>query len=155
MSKTKNQSKPQLKLGLGYSGSKFFQFISYRIKRYVVLLEQFSYWRSPLVWLLIFLNVVFSYAIISFSSSAHSLPPEISLFHYAGRLQDILFDSSLIPILVVIFGLIQFIVLLISSHIHYKLRDLSQFILAISVLLTILFFLSLYKSISVTLPIST
>ena len=152
MSTSKKNDKPQMSLGLEYSGNRLLQFLSFRTKKYVNIIEQFSYWRSPLVWLLIFLNVVFAYSLISFVSGTAGIPPEIPLFPFSPQIDGVMFDTSLVSTLVIIFGLTQFIVILISFRLYYKLKDLSQFVLAISALLTVLFFLALYKSIEITLP---
>lgn len=150
--KKHNEKEPQLELGLTVPGNQFAARVKHRTRYVVLLLEQFSYWRSALLWFLILTNVVCSYALFSILKTVEGVPPTIPLLYYADSTSGILVETHVIPYFTAIYLGIQCFIIFLCFRLHFKVRALSQFLLIISILLTVLFFAGLYKSITLTLP---
>lgn len=150
----KNRNKePQLALGLKYSENRIIRFILYRARRISLILDQLTFWRSPVLWLLLFLNGVLIYSLLPLLTS-DKLPPDVPIFYYGLTTETILFPSDWLEYLFAGFLATQFVSILVSSGLYYRLKQLSFFILLSSILTTFLFGITVFKSVTLTLPIS-
>lgn len=147
------KKEPQLVLGLKYSENRFLRFFLYRAQKFTLLLDQLSFWRSPILWLLIFTNGMLFYLLYP-SLISEKLPPGIPIFNYALTTNSVLFPSENLFYFLGAFLGAQLFSVYIASRTYYRLKQLSLFILLSSILSTFLFGVTMYKSISLTLPIS-
>lgn len=150
--KSKREKEPQLRLGLEYSGNKLFDYLRYRINKWIIVLDQFSFWRSPLLWLVIFMNGTFTYGVFHLLLTERSFPPTIPLLYYLPDPSAALFSVTQIPYLILFYLIGQAILVYLSARLFYRAKDLSSFTLFTASLITLLFFVTLYKSILLIRP---
>ncbi len=155
--KKKKVSKPkketQMKLGIKYHGIPFFQRIKSRVWKTSVVLEQFVYWRSPLVWLSVFVNASFSILVATwFFSKTDVMPPFVPLFYYFHEIERTMIASSYIPLIIGVNVLMQLLLMIINAKIFLTSRGLSRFLMCCTTLIALLFYAAIYKTISLSIP---
>jgi hypothetical protein len=107
------------------------------------------FWRTPLLWFDIFLNVTASIFITTWIySNNDKLPGEVSLWYYF--FEDVKRFSSSTDIinLVFIHLTVQMVTLLIAYKISPRFRPLATFLLVCICIASISFYVALYKSLS-------
>lgn len=141
--------RPQIEMGLKYSGSSLLGAVHFRLKKFSTLFNQFIFWRSPLLWFIVFVNASATTFLTTWIyANMDKLPSEIT-FHYYLFEQSAKFitiTDTINKIFVHIF--IQFVTLIIASRISPRFRQLSTFILVCSAITSLAFFLALYKALS-------
>ena len=153
METKRKNDEPQIKMGLKFSGSKVLEYLRHRLRTVTTLLDQYTFWRSPILWLILFMNVVFTYVILTQILKTNLLPPSIPLFYYTSKSAPLLIEVDIIPYIIVIYLSLQMIGIFVASKLYFRLKTLSTFTLLVCILATFLFYLALYKSITLTLPL--
>ena len=147
--KNRKKKQTQIKMGLKYTGGSIFKKIQFRISRFSILLDQYMFWRTPLLWFDIFLNVAASiFATTWIYSNTDKLPGEVSLWYYF--FEDIRRFSSSTDIISLVFIhlTIQMITLVIAYKISPRFRPLATFLLVCICITSISFYIAIYKSLS-------
>jgi hypothetical protein len=153
MKEDKKQREKQLSLGIEYRGNKTVERIHYKSRRIFLLLDQFAFWRSPLLWLLIFVNAGLGYLFLSLFFSADT-PPTIPLMYYLANESDALVPAISLPFFVAAHFVLQAAGVYVAGRMYYKLKQYSRFLLMASIVVTMLFYATMFKSLTLTLPIS-
>lgn len=145
----KSKKQAQLKMGLKFPGSSIVKAIQDRLSKISTLLDQYMFWRSPALWFIIFINVGASifYSTWIFSNS-DKLPEEIALFYYNFDPAERFMAIDDIPGLIFVNILIQAITIILTSKVSSRFKPLSTFMLTVSSLSSVSFYLALYKAIS-------
>lgn len=152
MEKNKKQKEPQLHLGLEYTGNKTLERIRYKSRKFFIFLDQFAFWRSPLLWLFLFVNIVIGYLFFTSFHSASNLPPTIPLLYYLPSAKSIIVPTDYVPMTFGIHWILQAVCIYLAAKQFYRLKLFSNFILLSATLSSLLFFVAIFKSITVTLP---
>ena len=146
---TKNQ---QEKLDLKYSGFPFIERINHRIGKYYVVLDQFNFWKSSSLWVVIFLNIIGSFFVINLVlSNAGSIPQQIPIFFYLKSMDSRFIDLNTLLILIASNIFIQLFTIYISNKTYFKMRNLSVIVLITLIISSSLFYLSIFKSLRMLL----
>lgn len=153
MKKNKEDKEKQLPLEIEYKGNKTFERLHYKSSKIFVILDQFAFWRSPLLWLLIFVNLGLSYAFLHLYYSVDT-PPAIPFLYYIPDDNDVLVPTVSLPLFLLAHSVLQFICVYISAKMYYKLKHYSRFIILASILVTLFFYTTMFKSLMLTLPSS-
>ncbi len=154
MTASKSKSEPQLQLGLHFSGLRLLEYIRFRFKKLLIFLDQLSFWRAPALWLIFFLNGTASYMLFNTIRSERSvLPPNIPLLFFADTTYGSLLSTDSLMHVLIIQLLFQLLIVILAFRISLRLKQLSKFMLIISILSSTLFYITLYKSLWLTLPI--
>lgn len=151
MKKDKEEKEKQLPLNIEYKGIKTFERLHYRSSKIFAILDQFAFWRSPLLWLLIYVNLLLSYIFLRHYYTVDT-PPTIPLLYYLPNDNDILVSSSSLPLFLLAHSVLQFTGIYISAKMYYKLKQYSKFIILASLLVTLFFYTAMFKSLILTLP---
>ena len=147
--KKSKKKQTQIKMGLKYSGGSIFKRIRYRISKFSILLDQYMFWRTPLLWFDIFLNVTATILSTTWIySNWDKLPDKVSLWYYF--FDDIKrFNSSTDIInLIFIHLAIQTVSLLLAYKISPRFRPLATFLLVCICIASLSFYIAIYKSLS-------
>jgi len=146
---SRKSKQPQIQMGLKFSGNSVIKVLQYRITRLSAILDQYLFWRTPLLWFNIFLNVAAStYTLTWLYSNLDKLPREVSLWYYFLEESNRFYSSSNIPELLIVNAVFQAISLLLAHKVSQRFRPLSMFLLICICIASITFYLALYKSIS-------
>lgn len=149
--KSRNEAK-QIPLGIKQKGIPFIQRFIYRMRKTSLLLDRFAYWRSPLLWLVIFINLVCGIALIVIMFQNWGLLPQQIPILYYHQTQELRFISpTLIVEIIFIQVFLQFVTLILGGRIVYKYKRISIYTLIISCISSVAFFASVYKAISMFL----
>lgn len=150
MKKSKKES--QMEMGLRYSGSNLFKLIRYRLSKISTLLDQYMFWRSPLLWFVIFINIgatVFSTTWIY--SNITKLPDQVALFYFnfdqSNRFIEI---PDLVTFIFLNLGL-QVVTVMLASKVSTRFKPLSSFLLTCSAITSLAFYIALYKALSLVI----
>jgi hypothetical protein len=148
----KDLKEPQLDMNLKFSNFAFVNKIIYRLKKSTAFLDQFNFWRSPVLWLQIFV-ITFTtiYGAIFIYQKRTLLPDEIPLFFFQQETTARFINIDAVLILMAGNILLQIISIFISSRVFFKFKFLSHFVLLNSIVSNIVFNLALFKVLRLTL----
>jgi hypothetical protein len=149
----KNALKPkQIDMNLKYSNFSFLNKWFYKLRKSAMMLEQFNFWRSPLLWLQIF-TVSFTtiYSAIFLYQRRTDLPNQISLFYFQQNPDLRYINTDSILILIAVNILFQLISMFISSKVFFKCKFLSNFVLINSIFSNIFLNIAIFKILRLTL----
>lgn len=147
-----DKKEPQIDMGLKYHGIPFIQKFLYRIRRFSIFLDQFNYWRLPLLWLLIFLTAASSAILTLYLfTNIENLPEQLPLLNSLSTPKDRLFYSSQITILLMINISIQIVTVIIGMKLFFKSKQITTMLLIISVLASIFLFIGIFKPMNMAL----
>lgn len=151
---SKRRKKPiQIDLDLEYKGIAFFQRLRLKVKRISLILDQFSFWRSALLWFVIFINTALSiYTTVFIYNNQEILPPTIPLLSFIQNPEQQFIKITQISLIIIGNLTIQFISIIISARNFFKLKYISHMILVSSLISTIILFISIYKTLIMVLP---
>ncbi len=145
MSKKKE---PQMKMGLKYSGN-ILNRIKYRLLKISAFLDQFKFWRSPLLWFDIFINAAATtYSTTWIYSNWDKLPDEITFFYYFSNESKRFISLTDVINTIFIYLFIQLVSVILAYKISSRFRPLATFLLVCIAITSVTFFISLYKSLS-------
>lgn len=140
-------------MNLKYKGIPFIQSLIHKMRNFSIILEQFNYWRSGLLWFVIFTNLAVSilvaYKIYSFQAD---LPKELPIILSQQTSESKFISTPYILIALSVNIAIQIISIAIGGKLYFRLKHVSFFILVCSTVASALFFLSINKSINMALP---
>ncbi|MBN2101111.1 hypothetical protein JW710_04465 [Candidatus Dojkabacteria bacterium] len=150
MKKKQIKEKPsQLGLGIKYKGSPFLQRVSLRYRRISRIMDQFSYWRSPVLWLAIFLNTSLSIiTAVYFYNNITKIPSSIALFYYYQSPSKRFINSTNVILIVLTNLIVQLFAIIVGGRLYFKSKTLAYFIQTISIITTLALFISIYKPLS-------
>ncbi|MDD3661482.1 MAG: hypothetical protein PHG63_00265 [Candidatus Dojkabacteria bacterium] len=151
--KNKKQKDTQMPLHLRYSGIRVLDVLRFKISRTAVLLDHFSFWRSPLLWLIIFINITVSYLCLAYLFRRPDLPPAIPLLYFSHETSTVQVTQSTVYTLFFAHLVVQALVLYSAARLFYKVKHVSFFILISALLTAFLFYTTILKSILLTLPV--
>jgi len=142
-----------MNMALEHRGFALFQRLGSKLRRISLILDQFSYWRSALLWLVIFINTTFSiYTTIFIYNNQQNLPSTIPLLFFIQNPEQQFIKTTQISLIIIGNLAIQLISISISAKNFFKLKYISHMILVCSLSSTIILFVSIYKSLSMVLP---
>jgi hypothetical protein len=153
MRKDKEEKEKQLPLEIEYKGNKTFERLHYKSSKLFIILDQFAFWRSPLLWLLIFVNIGLAYGFMHLYLSIEA-PPAVPLLYYLSDDKDIPVPALSLPLFLLVHSVLQCTGVYVSARMYYKLKQYSRFIMLASILVTLLFYATMFKSLTLTLPSS-
>ncbi|MEA3357114.1 MAG: hypothetical protein U9Q67_01650 [Patescibacteria group bacterium] len=142
-----NQTQPQMDMDLKLSGIPFLQRLRFRSKKMSRLLDQFIYWRSALLWFVIFINTALPLLMTAFLyKHIRNLPSEVILLHFSQDTEYRFINTSDLTIVILVNLFIQCGAAIIGSKLYFKLKQVSILILLCSILSAILTYISIYKT---------
>jgi hypothetical protein len=142
----------QLNMDLKFSRLSFIHKIIYKAKKSSVILDQFNYWRSPILWLQIFV-ITFTtvYGAIFIYQKRTELPNTIPFFFFQQDVTARFIPTDSVLILMAVNIIFQFFSIYVASKTFFKFKFLSTFILINSIVSNIIFNLALFKVLRMTL----
>ncbi|MFH1547135.1 MAG: hypothetical protein ABIC57_01460 [bacterium] len=139
----------QIKMGLKYTGGNIFQKIQFRISKFSTLLDQYLFWRTPILWFDVFINIAASIFVTTWLyTNYNNLPEDVSLWYFFFDESRRFVSLTEIINLVFIHLLIQAITLLIAYKVSSRFRPLANFLLVCICIASLTFYIALYKSLS-------
>jgi hypothetical protein len=151
MKQKKTESDPQLSLGLSFKDARLLEYIRYRVSKLMIVLDEISFWRLPSLYLVLFVDGTIAYWLFFSILKGHELPPVIPILNFSPQVDTLTATGD---ILTLFFFLIVLHILsvYVSGKLFYRFRHLSVLLLSGCVLSSILYVLTVYKTISLTLP---
>ena len=146
-----HKNDPQLALGLSFKGSRLLEFMKYKVGKFMILLDEVSYWRQPLLYLIMFIDGILGYWLFSIVLRSGLLPPKVPLLFYSVKTDTLIRSNDTLFLFLFLLAL-HVLAIYISSKLFYRFRQLSTFILLACCFSSIIFFISVYKSLSLTFP---
>lgn len=150
MNQNHKDSDPQLPLGLSFKSSRLIEYLKYRVNKVLVFLDEISFWRLPVLYFVLFIDGTVAYWIIFTVLRWHQLPPQIPILYFSPQVNTLTATSDILTLFLFLMVL-HVLAIYVSAKLFYKFRQLSVFLLIGCVLSSVLYFLTLYKSISLTL----
>jgi hypothetical protein len=157
-SKPRNQKKnspifgnkqPQIQMGLKFSGSSLFKKIRYKLSSISTLLDQYMFWRSPLLWFIVFVNAGSTiFATTWLYSNLDKLPDQIALFYYHFDQSNRFLNTQDLTSFIFLNVFIQAVMIIIASKVSQRFKPLSTFLLTCAAITSITFYIALYKALS-------
>lgn len=151
MSNKKDVKDPQLSLGLSFRNSRLAEYLRYKITKLLILLDEVSFSRLPILYLVIFIDATLGYWLYFVVLRSRQLPPYLPILYFSPQVNTLTATNDLLNLFFFLIAL-HLLSIYVSSKIFYKLRQLSNLLLLCCVLTSILFFITTYKSASLSLP---
>ncbi len=150
--RTKEEERPQMGMDLQFSRFSFLHKLLYQLKRSAWVLEQFSFWRSPILWLQIFVTTFTTiYGAIFIYQKRIDLPDKIPLLYFRQDVASRLINTDTVLIILAVNVALQIVSIFVSSRIYFKFKFLSHFLILCSIISNIFFNLALFKVLRLTL----
>lgn len=151
MSKNTPHKDSQLTLGLSFRNSRFAEYVRYKITKLLILLDEVTFSRLPVLYLVIFIDATLGYWLYFIVLGSQKLPPYFPILYFSPQVDTLTATSDMLNLFFFLLSL-HFLSIYVSSRIFYKLRQLSILLLLCCILTSVLFFITVYKSASLSLP---
>lgn len=151
MKKSSKESDPQLSLGLSFKDLRLVEYARYRISKTLIMLDEVSFWRLPVLYFMICIDLTVGYWLYFSVIRSGLLPPFIPILYYAPQVDTITASNDILGLYFFLIAL-HILLVYVASKLFYRLRPLSVLVLLGCILTTLLFTVTIYKSASLTLP---
>jgi hypothetical protein len=144
-----SRKQTQISMSLKFPGSNLFKQIKHRFSKISTLLDQYMFWRSPLLWFIVFVNAGSTILITTWIySNLDKLPDQVSIFYYHFNQSSRFIETTDITSFIFLNIFLQIVMILIASKVSQRFKPLSTFLLTCSTITSITFYIAIYKSLS-------
>lgn len=149
-----SKEKPQqATLPIKYRGIPLFQRIGNYFHQKSLILDHIRYWRSPLLCLNIFLNTLLSATTTFYLlDNLDKLPTNLPIFWGHIDFEQRFIAKEVIILMIGVHTALQAILIVVAGKTFPRLKHLSGYALGTAVLLTMLFYAGICKSLRMSLP---